>query len=98
MGFIFVLSSMTDPPAPLRFPHADKVVHGGTYAGLAATFLFAGLRPAWAGVAASVYGATDELHQRFVQGRDCSVGDWAADTAGAAATAAAAWAWRRRRS
>jgi VanZ family protein len=98
MGLIFALSSMTDPPTPLRFAHADKVVHGGMYAGLAAAYLFAGLPPAWAGAAASAYGATDELHQRCVPGRDSSAGDWAADTVGAAAAAAAAWAWRRRRS
>lgn len=38
---------------------------------------------------ASVYGATDEIHQLFVPGRMCDPLDWAVDTAGAAAGAAA---------
>ena len=38
---------------------------------------------------ASLYGATDELHQYFVPGRDCNVWDWIADTLGALLGAAA---------
>ena len=98
MGLIFFLSSLSNPPTPLRFAHADKVVHAGLYGGLCATLLLAGLPPAGALAAASAYGASDEFHQRFVPGRDCSAGDWLADSAGAAAAAAGAWAWRRRRS
>jgi len=40
-----------------------------------------------------VYGASDEFHQAFVEGRDCSIYDWLADTAGAAAAAGALAAW-----
>jgi VanZ family protein len=36
-----------------------------------------------------VYGATDEIHQRFVEGRMADAADWAADTAGAALAIAA---------
>ena len=39
---------------------------------------------AWALLAASAYGATDEFHQLFVPGRSCDVFDWLADTTGAA--------------
>jgi len=98
MGLIFYLSSLSDPPAPLRFPHADKVVHAALYGGLSAALLLPGLTPAGAWAAASLYGASDEYHQRFVPGREASAGDWLADSAGAAAVAAGVWAWRRRRS
>ena len=33
----------------------------------------------------SLYAATDEFHQRFVEGRACQLTDWAIDTAGAIA-------------
>jgi VanZ family protein len=36
---------------------------------------------------ASLYAATDELHQTFVKGRKGSPVDWAIDTAGAATVA-----------
>ena len=38
---------------------------------------------AWGILIASVYAASDEFHQRFVEGRSCEVRDWAIDTAGA---------------
>ena len=68
------------------------------YAGLASIMCFAlrasGLSPAGAFVlaaaAASAYGVTDEWHQSFVPNRDGNVGDWLADTAGAAVGAAGA--------
>lgn len=67
---------------------ADKWVHGGL-------FLILGLSLAWgkgrtrSGVSGLLvllmgvaYGAVDEWHQSFVPGRDSSVGDWVADSAG----------------
>ena len=66
----------------------DKLVHGGLY-------LILGLSLAWgrgrtgSGVPVVIlllmgvgYGALDEWHQSFVPGRDVSVGDWVADSAG----------------
>jgi VanZ family protein len=43
------------------------------------------------------YGATDEWHQRFVQGRFATVDDWIADALGAAVAAAALLVLARRR-
>jgi VanZ family protein len=49
---------------------------------------------AWllAAVLSSAYGATDEFHQYFVPGRDCSIFDWFADTGGSLAGSAIACA------
>ncbi len=84
---LFLLSELqgTDVGLPAG---ADKLVHGGLY-------LILGLSLAWGkwrtrsvvpvilllliGVG---YGALDEWHQSFVPGRDVSVGDWVADSAG----------------
>ena len=49
-------------------------------------------------VLASLYGVTDELHQRYVHGRDPDWRDWMADALGSATGAfAAALLLRRRR-
>jgi VanZ family protein len=46
-------------------------------------------------IVASLYAATDEFHQSFIEGRNGSPLDWAIDTAGAAAAAVAVSARRR---
>ena len=84
---LFLLSEWSGPGVGLP-AGADKLVHGGL-------FLILGLTLAWGkgrtgsdvsgllflllGVG---YGALDEWHQSFVLGRDASVGDWVADSAG----------------
>jgi len=89
---IFWLSSKPSLPTPALFPNQDKVFHFLEYLGLA--FLAAACVPRgrlraqrrrfWIALAAaSFYGVTDEIHQSFVPGRDCSVADWLADSAGA---------------
>jgi len=78
--------------------YGDKIAHGIEYA-LLCLLVFRVVRIArrprlrrWAPLAAlalaSAYGAIDEWHQGFV-GRDCDLGDWLADTIGAAAVAVA---------
>ena len=90
-SFIFWLSSKPSLPAPMLFPHQDKIYHMGAY------FIMAVL--AWrffkdyltkqniiiisSLIFCSVYGISDEWHQSFVPGRDASVLDWVADTIGA---------------
>lgn len=102
MAAIFFASAGPGPDLP-PVANADKLLHAGAYgglAGLAAWALTRG-RPglttgrvalgAWA--IAAAYGASDELHQFFVPGRQSDWRDLAADAIGAAAVAGAAWAW-----
>jgi len=46
---------------------------------------------------ASFYGATDEFHQLFVEGRSCDPWDWVVDTAGAALGILIVKLWARSR-
>ena len=39
--------------------------------------------PVFAVILTSLYAVTDEVHQIFVEGRSCELGDWAIDTMGA---------------
>jgi VanZ family protein len=94
---IFYLSSLPHPedtlPELLVKRLSDKLLHLVEY-GICAALCYRALR--WAAgprlapqaviltiVAASVYGATDEIHQAFVPFRESSWLDWAADTVGA---------------
>ena len=104
MALIFHLSSMSNPLPELTERVWDKALHLLEYGALAALLLFA-LRSSGVAVrracvltvaVASLYGASDELHQAFVPGRSCDARDWAADTLGAA-LCAGAWAGSRGR-
>ena len=69
---------------------ADKYLHFGAYAGLGfllCAWRAATVRPRWLQVLGmigllAIYGALDEISQTIV-GRDCQLGDWYADVAGA---------------
>jgi VanZ family protein len=104
---IFILSHQSRPlPITPPITHFDKVLHAGAYCLLAVfaaralrTAGLAGRRALWITVVvASLYGASDELHQSFVPGRDPDPLDWAADTAGAVLGAALVVGLPRRRS
>jgi VanZ family protein len=85
----------------------DKVAHVGIYALLALLAAWGLERafPAWpprralllALLLTVAYGASDELHQRYVHGRTADPRDWAADAAGGAVAVAALTWWHRRR-
>jgi VanZ family protein len=96
MALIFYLSSLPHPdedlPKVLFEILGDKMLHVIEYAVLAVLCYRAFRRAAGPSAAeyavvlaiamASVYGATDEVHQAFVPFRTATWLDWAADTAG----------------
>jgi len=88
----FYLSSQPNPLPELTSRFWDKGLHFVEYGTLGALLVFA-LRRSGAGpraalllavAGASVYGASDEVHQAFVPGRSCDVLDWLADSLGGA--------------
>lgn len=91
MIVIFGFSAQSNPLPEVTTHVWDKLLHASEYAGLA--FLLAralrGEGAPWsvvlalAVVMASAYGASDEVHQAFVPGRDSAIGDWLADSLGA---------------
>ena len=93
MAVIFLLSSMSSPPGPEGWL-SDKAQHGIAYAGLAVVTLRATSGGRWwaaslrqsavAWTIATLYGATDELHQAFTPGRTPDLLDLRADAVGAA--------------
>jgi len=100
----FFLSSQSDPEGAVgvHLHLNDKIEHGIEYAtgGFLAAGAFgflAGRRPLFAAVAfCGLWGASDEWHQSFVPGRDCSVYDLMADVVGATiGSSAFAWAVAR---
>lgn len=103
-GLIFYLSSLPNPLPVLTHRIGDKVLHLVEYAafavvvtwGLSHVGLGYGRAARWAALLGSLYGATDEFHQRFVPHRSADVADWIADSTGAALGALLAWLILRR--
>ena len=103
MAFIFYSSSQSDPMPALTQVVWDKLLHCAGYSLLALLFCRAlrgeGFTTATTALVAvlltSLYGASDEWHQKFTPLRSSDVQDWLADTTGgllgAAAFAGAAW-------
>jgi VanZ family protein len=101
MAMLFGLSSLsTLPTPPGGFSFYD--IHVAAYAGLGALTARAtakGVRNvSWravllAIVIATLYGVSDDYHQRFVPGRSFDVLDMVADTIGSVIGASAAGAW-----
>jgi VanZ family protein len=92
-ALISVFSAIpTAPPGPPWIPYFDKLEHiveYGILGALAARFALTSPHLWWRNlvwwlfpIVISVYGCLDELHQSFVPGRICSLGDWAADSIG----------------
>lgn len=90
-GFIFYLSHQPALPVVAVFMHQDKVFHATAYAVLAFLTLnsfkhgFSTRRPALlvSFIFCALYGASDEWHQSFIDGRHADSLDWLADCIGA---------------
>ena len=73
---------------PPLFPLQDKVLHGIEFMVLGLMLVLnrdmfpARWRWGWIVLSGVVWAAIDEIHQGFVEGRDCSAGDFLADCAG----------------
>jgi VanZ family protein len=104
MGLIWFFSAQPSLDSGLGWIDTvgRKLIHFGEYALL--SFLWWRLLRAYmpdrraalvALLVSSLYAATDEVHQSFVEGRHGTPVDWAIDTAGAAAAALAVTARRR---
>jgi VanZ family protein len=99
MGLIFFFSAQPSLDSGLGWIDTvgRKLLHFSEYALLCP--LRTGMPSARAALIAlaisSLYAATDELHQSFVEGRHGTPVDWAIDTAGAAVAAYALGARRR---
>jgi len=101
MAMLFTFSSFSSLPSPPG-GFSDKQVHMAAYAGLGIVTVRAlakGFRDIrWTAVVGAIvistlYGYSDEYHQRFVPGRTYDYLDLAADAVGSAAGAAGAGAW-----
>jgi VanZ family protein len=93
MGFIFYASSITGQDIPSLFPHEDILFHATIYA-ILALFFYRALKTTdtrlirmqvfiFTVIFGFAYGASDEFHQMFTPGRDCSGFDLVVDTIGA---------------
>lgn len=107
VALIFTLSAQPGLRVPGEFENRDKLAHLCEYGGLG-WLVFRAARDTWptaprrrrmlvAALAVSAVGACDEVFQSHVPGRDSSVYDWAADTAGATLAQVVGMALSRRR-
>jgi surface polysaccharide O-acyltransferase-like enzyme len=83
MGMIFWLSSLPGEQAGIPAPW-DKLVHGIVYGVLGALLYKATRDSQISWLIAVLYGLSDEIHQGFTPGRYLELGDWVADSLGAA--------------
>ena len=100
MAFIFVLSSIANPPIVLE--GSDKALHMLLYGGLGLLFARA-LAGGWRRVTpriviatigfVALYGASDELHQYFNPPRNVEILDVVADTIGGGLASIGLYAW-----
>jgi VanZ family protein len=108
MAAIFYQSSLSEVPGTEGIP--DTYLHTVGYAGLALTTLRATAGGRWSGMTVraaalawfitTAYGATDEWHQSYTQGRTAEMRDLGNDAIGAlgAVGLARSWGIMRRKS
>ncbi|MEN8209931.1 MAG: VanZ family protein [Candidatus Fermentibacteria bacterium] len=103
LGGIFYLSHQPSlKVVPPLFPHQDKVLHTGIYFLLGVSMivnrdLCRNFRPVpIIFILGLIYAVSDEIHQSFIPGRDCSAGDLLADTVGLSIALSIYLRYRRR--
>ncbi len=95
MGLIFYASSLSGKDIPSLFAFQDILFHGAIYA-ILALFFYRALKNTsprlirlqlfiFTIIFGFAYGASDEFHQLFTPGRDCSGFDLMVDTIGSCA-------------
>ena len=90
-ALIYLQSSIRDLPGPEGLRQADKAAHfivyavlgGLTYRAVSRTWPTSSVMVVLCIAAVVAFGALDEYHQLFVPGREASILDLLADTAGA---------------
>ena len=102
MALIFTVSSTSTPPA-LPGGMSDVGAHAVVYGVLGVLVLRGFASGRWRGVTrraaalailvSALYGVSDEVHQRFVPGRNAEVRDAVADAVGASLGTGLIWAW-----
>jgi len=105
---IFAVSAIPQIPPPLAFKWGDKVLHFIEYSIfsflLFLSFFTSGkeffkknvfLLSSFIGI---IYGLSDEIHQKFVPGRNCDVFDFLADCLGIIFIQLVIWLYLKRRS
>lgn len=88
---IYWLSDQPSLPAPMLFPHQDKLIHLAAYAvmGLLAWRCVSRLplnqktMMVIALIYCLIFAFTDEWHQSYIPGRTADIFDWIADAVGA---------------
>jgi len=93
MLFIFILSSIPQPPQPFRNPYLPIIEHIIEFSilsillscSISPTYKYKNRREVFimAFVITTLYGLSDEIHQSFVLGRTCSIEDFIFDMVGA---------------
>lgn len=104
---IFVVSAIPQIHPPLGFKWGDKVAHLLEY-GIFSFLIFLAFYTSGKDflkrhifllsvLVGTVYGLSDEIHQKFVPGRDCNIYDFLADCLGIIAVQTVLWLYLKRK-
>lgn len=104
---IFVVSAIPQIPPPLGFKWGDKVAHLLEY-GVFSFLLFLAFYTSGkeslkrhvfllSVLIGMVYGLSDEIHQKFVPGRNCDIYDFLADGLGIIVVQTVLWLYLKRK-
>lgn len=98
MVFIFYLSSQSSIPYYIDVPNIDKLFHFIIYFILGLLLSLIPISRTVLILIGILYGASDEFHQSFIEGRECSLIDFLFDSLGILLAFAGVWFWKKKRS